>query len=777
MKAVHRTLAASLLVAAVAGSAHAGAIGYRVFVQGDGAPRAVTPITVTTPGQPITVDVGTHTGGSEVFVHIFDVVTGDVPDSVGMITVRGSVQSKLFVLLAGETVAWNQIESRFNSPVNQRPAGMQGIGGLDFETQDLRDRSAVSLTVLGDIGTPEGVVTAGQIFRLDAQRTEASTGGGILCDVVATRNDWAITGIADAVAPTQFAIGVIRADWQITGDISATAEGGATYNPSDETTWASAGTITCGTVAGAPGLRGNIDCSFGLIREVISGGAIGDGPTLADRSSISAGFRIGRIATVDAIDPSVVSDSPIYADVHAGVQQHESQYSRFQGGPSSLSLIQTEGDFVGKIHLYDCWLSGDSGPGTADARRGIFIGGDFYGDIVVDYGYQYADIIARSFRADPALGFGGSVWIGQTLKGAVVAVGRGDENDPLDGTMGDVTVGYAPTEGFDPPHDTGRGMAGLQNAVMPVPFEGTERDRWYTQGPQDFGGTVDSVIRAATSIGDVTISAMSNRIAYDKFARPRLEAPAIKSVSVGVMDAGVVWSGTIDSPGSTVTNSMGNDYAKITRSVVVGCMGPKADLWVYQPASSSPVLLVDVTKDVYGEIHMPSLPANQTIRVGGTFGDIQQVLAQVAPCFADASNQVYELPSANREDSPRGYWDEVEEVNVYRDPNSGSPFRGVAAYSRIILQDATSLNGQIIIDADNATGAHRLDHWLGDVVIGTGTPDAPEAPTVLSTSLARARYTTATGDQPASAVAPLYSIPSSVLGGLAAGAHGGAVGL
>jgi hypothetical protein len=103
---------------------------------------------------------------------------------------------------------------------------------------------------------------------------------------------------------------------------------------------------------------------------------------------------------------------------------------------------------------------------------------------------------------------------------------------------------------------------------------------------------------------------------------------------------------------------------------------------------------------------------------------------------------------------------------------------GIAEYGRIILQKAASLGGQIIIDAKNGTGQHRISNWKGDVVIGSGSPDAPLTPIVISTNPDRAAYPGSV-TFPTPAIAPLYQIPSAALGAFSNPGHGGggAVGL
>ncbi len=259
---------------------------------------------------------------------------------------------------------------------------------------------------------------------------------------------------------------------------------------------------------------------------------------------------------------------------------------------------------------------------------------------------------------------------------------------------------------------------------------------------------------------------MSERVhSTQKFGKARVETPLIGSLSVDSFDSGSIWSGRLLSENSEMPFDMSDNYVACD-TLSIGCMGPKADLWVQDCP------LLSIKGDLFGEIHLPRLNAGETIMIDGRFGDLQAAAAGEGLCQAAGGNMQfpgYELVPAI-ESSPRSVWPEVEgEFAV------GAS--GVAPFGRIILEEPSSLNGQIIIDATNSTGAHRPDRWTGDIVIGSGTPLTPGVPVVLSTSPIRAQYPTATGPQPESAVAPLYSIPSSLLAGTASGTRGGAVGL
>jgi hypothetical protein len=383
---------------------------------------------------------------------------------------------------------------------------LAGIGGLEVlpplnepANFSLRRNTTASINVSGDI---TGDVVAGQLYRVDALRTEAGVGGTISGNLRAVRGDGTVLGLDGLIAP---AIGFVRAGWSITGDIIAEGEsdgsGASLFTPNVRATWGSVGSVIVGPALASPGIRGDILAEYGLINEVVTSGQIGSGRQASERTKIRAGLRIGRIATRDLAtsepnSPQSVLDRDVFADVSPSVRGINAGAAGLAFGlASSLSLLQTNGDFVGKLELHDVFgLNDSSGPTHLGTERsGIFVGGDFVGDIDVAYSYQYADIIARSFRGDAELGFSGRIRIGQMLKGAIVAVGTEGSTDPLDGTMGEVEVGYAP-DISGAPRPNGRGFCGTQINMIPPPFEGTARGAWYTAVNNEIAGTIGGVI-------------------------------------------------------------------------------------------------------------------------------------------------------------------------------------------------------------------------------------------------------------------------------------------
>lgn len=752
-------------------SALAGQIGIKITVAGQ---EPTTTFRQVTNGQDIEIDLQTLTAATD--VHVFDVLTNDSEDSLGMVTLRGDNADNYIVRVAIAAVSLNSVGDAFDDQGTSLVFGLKNLGGFQVLPSTIggaspRDRTAVNISVSGDITGP---VTAGRLFRVQASRLQgASTGGTISGDLRATSPD------GTSLFPTlDFpAIGQIWAGWQITGDIIAD---GGTFDVSNRDTWGSVDRIVVNpppASAPQPTLGGSILCEKGVIGDIVTTGPIG---MAAQPVAIRAGMRVGRITirSEGTTSAGSVLDADIYADVDASFQSEF--FQQFEG--TAIDLLETNGDFNGDIHLSDFYGQHDY-PNSAQTnvrptgggpRRGFFVGGHFNGNITVDYNWEYGDMIARSFN---------TITIGQMLKGAIVAVG---DHGTTNGRIESISVGFGDLS--NPPLREGGyanlpGFSGIQYQdaqILLPPFDASEaaRQRWYTEAARDYF-TIDGLIRATDSIGSVELRAMSNQlpVSGSKTGKPRVEAHEIGQLRIGAFDTGAVWSGhlEVDAQG-VLSDDLSNDYASIG-NVSLGCVGPMADLWV----TGAGVITVD--GDMFGEIRLPFLSAEQLVHIGGRLGDRDHaaVIAPGTGCldvtggspapFIGSLSFTTSGANSPDEDSPRGTWGTLgSEV----EPGGHPIFIGTAEYSRIVLEDPSSLNGQIIIDATNTTGVHRTDAWLGDVVIGTGTPDAPLDEVIISTNSGRATYPG--GDAP-DAIAPLYNIPSHILGGQTPPARGGAVGL
>ena len=182
--------------------ADAGQVGYRI---NGGATQTIT-VSNTAPFTDIDIPVG-DIAFNNFDLHIFDITTGGDPvDSVGMVTVRGQVTNGLplvRVVVAAETLS--DVGAAFVSATNPQPTGMRHLGGVQFlptapgsTDRSLLNRSKLSVNVLGDI---TGDITAGRVFRVDAQRTLAAPilGGTITGTIRSVRGDGQVDNGAGSI--------------------------------------------------------------------------------------------------------------------------------------------------------------------------------------------------------------------------------------------------------------------------------------------------------------------------------------------------------------------------------------------------------------------------------------------------------------------------------------------------------------------------------------------------------------------------------------------------
>jgi hypothetical protein len=652
--------------------------------------------------------------------------------------------SSLAVLVAGQLQTWDDVSTHALS------TGCGDFGGLDISTSSMLAKTRASISVSNNIRQHPSAaadIHVNQVVHVQAEGHGSPVVGGIIDGTITADGGTLFGGATDAIA-------LVRAWDSILGGVVASDKNIAAVK-------------IVGTASTNPGgIQGNISAANGTIDQIWTSGPIGTDST--HRSTITAGKRIGMITCRDD-GGSTVQAKNFFADVEAsalGVADTTTDVL------SSMSLLETNGNYTGTIHLYNFEGHGQSGDSAfarvTTGRHGIFIDGDFTGDINVDFDYSHADIIARSFRASSGLGVGGSITIGKFFEGCLVAVGydpsdsRYDSGDTLNGTMGPVSIGFTAVSSESWPNEHKPGFSGRDDQyIIDPPFEGADRGAWYTDPPYSGGydpELLDSVIRADRSITSVSVKAMSGTLygGDDKRGKPRIESPLIGSLLIEAFDYGAVWSGILGNNFPTTPDDINDDYASIS-TLTIGCegvepgnwvMGPAADLWVQDTPS------IDLLGDVFGEIHMPQLTSSQRIRVGGKFAEHDtHASLPTSSCFGDAA---YDINGVSAENSPRGYWEAVEYTSDQVD-------NGVAARARILLQADSSLHGQIVFNGLGASGDPMTDgYWIGDVWVGSGDPNGTTPTPVI--------YSTNTGRASAGRVGPSdyragYTVTSSTDGG------------
>jgi hypothetical protein len=161
MRNVMRSATAALVAACgLVQIAHGGQVGWIATI--DGQPYRAGQFTVSSqaPFTPIDIDLDV-VSGNDLNLHIFDVLTNDVIDSVGLVTVvlsSSNPSMAICVLVAGEVDG--NFDVAFDSARRDRVEGLRNFGGLRFLPdptlpQNLPKKTVVSVNVLGDITTEE----------------------------------------------------------------------------------------------------------------------------------------------------------------------------------------------------------------------------------------------------------------------------------------------------------------------------------------------------------------------------------------------------------------------------------------------------------------------------------------------------------------------------------------------------------------------------------------------------------------------------------------------
>jgi hypothetical protein len=220
MRTHDRRVLLSGLVALVIGSAELRGQSLQVDVSVDGAPYV--PFTnVPTVNGTADVTIFNTLIGDEITFKIYDAGTGPVNDSLGQITINGSVGTPQIRLLFAREVSSAEVYPSLGGTLlvpGLLHLGTPGQPVIVYGSTDLRDRTRVAAAVIGDV---RGDLTAGRITRVQALGLTVDntlTGGTILGNITSTRADEA----TDWANPNgALAIGHIVAGRELLGDVTA----------------------------------------------------------------------------------------------------------------------------------------------------------------------------------------------------------------------------------------------------------------------------------------------------------------------------------------------------------------------------------------------------------------------------------------------------------------------------------------------------------------------------------------------------------------------------
>lgn len=664
-----------------------------------------------------TVDItinGVSIGNDLVVFRVRDVDAGPPDDSVGSITINGTIGSGEVRLFIGSGVSDNPTATY---PADEQDLLLEGLRNLGttnnpaiiFGSSDLAARSRVAIAVNGDV---LGNITAGRITRVQALgRTVSGTllGGTISGHISSTLRDEATTW---QTPNAPLAIGVITAAKSISGDI--TAQTPAEFNATDPySNTASIDSIIIGPFAAdnATGisLTGDISAPAGKIQSILTAGPIQQHPSRTRRPRFTAGNGIWELATVPT-STGLARDVDFAVDLTANTIEGE----RFASNPEPDALrkpileqnirrLVTAGDFTGDITCENMTAPVYVPPQGAGSGGwwGVFVGGTFTGKINVRDRVLSASIVAANFvDPDPQPGVA-MISIGTYLKGSIVAT------SPT-GEIPSISVGRDSLAGVN--GDSFEGFTASINPPSPLDDDPTGVDWLNTSGYQE----PDAMIRAH-SIGSLSISKMN--YGNSKVYAPRIESPNIGSIQVDEMTCGIVWSGLREQP----ENNYDNDFASVG-SINLGCV-TIADLWVESDS-------IVATGNFSGRVHLPTLGADGLIKLGQFWNSAQQLCTSA------------QEPGGTTELSPRN-------AQLSANYNNGAGIR---------IAQSAGLAGQIIL------GTTAADAWssTASMSVYVGSPD-PVTPTEL------ARYSPFGFASPQPRLAPYYEQTSATLGGGAIG--------
>jgi hypothetical protein len=653
-----------------------------------------TPVTVIS-GQDFTVNVGTVTGVK--LLRIYDPSFSGTPDDdAGKITVSGSLGSdgELRILIAGPSQAWGSDHRIAILQVGLRRLGLDAADGIVVTDADLRAKTRLMAYVSESIN---GDITLGQIRRMQVfDSTSTQPTGTMTANITSIGNDVPIDGIGDP----EGAIGYIIAGDAITGTITAAAP--ATGDADIER-------VQVGPNEAAAGIAGDIIAERGAIRTIFTTGPIDNGgtPPTTPRVQINASNGIGQVRAFDGTSGTLLA-----RDIKADITSNQAMLDDPDGfgyfSPAidgALWLIETEGDLHGEVNAGNLTANN---LGSIPGRAGIYVGGICYAPITIALSMEKGNIAARTFMAP--------ITIGYTMKAWVAATGGATTPSPVpdgygDGRIPAITIGYAELpEAAEPVYGwIARGVRGPSLLERDFP---TPEEQWFgLASPTSSHFLEESGVHAANSIGVAQVRAMQGELTNVACTKspPMLESPRFEELTIDALQAGSVWSGVID--------GQDPDAAYATVEVLtIGCMRQMTAAWVRDWGSAV------VLTDVWGDIHVPSMPAQSLLQIGRILGDEAAAAPPDQPPTHACECMVQETENCGE---CNWHWNYVSHIANPRNPwwpgcNSVEDRSG-----QIIVRDDAGLAGQIVVNASSGT----LDPavlWSGKVQIGPGSFDCHE---------------------------------------------------
>jgi hypothetical protein len=744
----------SLLIAGVTAlsAAHAEAQSVKVKVNG------TVVSTTTTNNDDIVVSLGTVTSNTLVQVYADESTPTFGVNSITLDgTISGTPVVQLLVARSSVTTFPNVNDVGQTLLSGLRDIGPGGIVFTDngLPNDALRDATIIAASVNGNI---LGSIEAGRIFTLQARGRQdpadptnplAILGGGIgsndpvtpVYPTIRSTVDDTVTLDGDGnpvVLLGNNSIGVLRAARTITASIRSDV--------------GSIGRVSVTPLADE-GIRADI-VSHKNIGAVFSSGDIAG--YSGGQGKIHAGNRIEQIRTVSEDAQGVLLANDLKAEVRTGYIEGAAAYVGV-GIPrvdAPLGLLTVGGSASGGIHVRN--LTGISSPSDPS---GIFIGDSLTGNLTVDYVVDRSRIVAKSLS-------GMNLIVGVRLDGSIIEFAR-DDFDPPDmddenRLMSFLSIGYEADSHPAPPDfeqyaDQVHGMTGTDCSPVDIsPRTLLDPRFWWERATPCDGQAFDGLVRIHGSKQtkvrrmtlergvDPNISGGPNRFANYK---PRIEANILRDLIVGPMEAGVIWSGSLDFDGTTVDNDLSNDYCR-AKPIIIECMSPDADVYF----DGDVITTFTVLNNMNGQIWLPNLPSSTPtdglILIGSSLGkgiDLcggSESVPDNRSCVQPPPASPYlRLPCAvdPNENSPRGF-------------PGGVQFHPTG---EIRLAEAASLQGQIVTNASRALWAPPWAvGWQGKVIIGSETlsplvlePEPGHTPPPVIPAERRAPFYQATPDQ------------------------------